>query len=363
MRLRTITGTRWPARCADDCGTLIPASPDVKVVVDFDARPRKTWIPAHSPDAGVWGKEVSSTPTATPAPANGGSAPSQAPANGSASGFTPASALPATAAGATAAPPKGPAAPEPPAAPKGLPPTPLALLGSNPSHVEEEAAPSPQAGRAWSSGGLTVNPGRFESVRSGYADYALPGETAEELAVRVNAVIESDLRSKLALLVKLHREFGIPGPDYVRTPSPARAAGALAGAPAGAPSSPPSATAASSPGASASQDGGGRGAPARPSGRGAGAGPLPSPSSVAEMVRQVELEMTDLSLRRKRHKSAALNRMLELRGRSSLRECDASDRGALAALLRAMDDVNRWDLEEKAGAPAPRLDGRLVLPA
>ena len=39
MRLRTLTGLRFPARCADGCGARIEPGPDVKVVVDFGAPP------------------------------------------------------------------------------------------------------------------------------------------------------------------------------------------------------------------------------------------------------------------------------------------------------------------------------------
>ena len=114
MRLPTLTGTRWPARCADGCEVVIEPSTTAKVVVDFDTRPRKTWIPAHSPDSSTWpstGPRPESSPrepfpsggdggsgslgpdagtwkgdgsTVQPAPANGGS--------GHAAGLTPASA-------------------------------------------------------------------------------------------------------------------------------------------------------------------------------------------------------------------------------------------------------------------------------
>ncbi|MDG7005908.1 MAG: hypothetical protein JRM86_03130 [Nitrososphaerota archaeon] len=77
----------------------------------------------------------------------------------------------------------------------------------------------------------------------------------------------------------------------------------------------------------------------------------------------MELETTDASVRRKRHKVATLNRMLELRGRRNLRECDASDEHALRVLLSTMEAINYWDLEDRVGVPAPELDARLVLAA
>ena len=39
MRLPTLTGTRWPARCADGCEVVIEPSTTAKVVVDFGAPP------------------------------------------------------------------------------------------------------------------------------------------------------------------------------------------------------------------------------------------------------------------------------------------------------------------------------------
>ncbi|MDE1882197.1 MAG: hypothetical protein KGI89_16810 [Euryarchaeota archaeon] len=101
MKLRTVTGNRYPVKCAcaANCGTTIPAGEAVRVVIDMDTyRPRRSYIPEHSPDAGKWKGNGSA---ANPAPSNGG--------NGHAAGFTPASALPVP-------PPK---APEPPTLPFG----------------------------------------------------------------------------------------------------------------------------------------------------------------------------------------------------------------------------------------------------
>jgi hypothetical protein len=51
MRLRTVTGTRFPTKCACGCAQRIPPDPDLKVVVDFEtSRPRLTYLPTHSPD-------------------------------------------------------------------------------------------------------------------------------------------------------------------------------------------------------------------------------------------------------------------------------------------------------------------------
>lgn len=34
-RLRTVTGSRWPRKCACGCGLQIPRDPEVRFVVDF----------------------------------------------------------------------------------------------------------------------------------------------------------------------------------------------------------------------------------------------------------------------------------------------------------------------------------------
>ncbi len=372
MKLRTLTGTRYEARCADGCGAIIPASPDVKVVVDFDSRPRKTWIPAHSPDSSTWPPRWSRSESLPREPfpsgcergsgslgpdtgtwkgnaGNGHAEPAQGPTNGASGGFAPANSLPVV-------PPK---APEPPKAPS--PPPPLALLGSDASHNEEEASASPQAGRAWSSGGLTVNPGKFESVRAGYADYALPGESAEQLAVRVNAVIEADLRSKLALLVRLHREFGIPGPEYLRsTSSPAPPAGALKGASATL-CSPPTVLPSST--TQAVEEGPPRPGPLAVDLRPGRTSTTPRPgSAVTDLLARVQHELTDQGVKRSRAKRSAVGKLLELRGLRSLRECGPADERALRALLDNFGKIDDWDLHDGHGQ-APSLDERLLLPA
>ena len=267
MRLRTLTGTRWPARCADGCGQTIPASPDVRVVVDFDAHPRKTWIPEHSPDASSWasrssgvgrvlprepgpGPSVASAATGSLGPDAGtwkgiGPAASPAPSNGGighSTGFTPANALPAV-------PPTPPTPTAPPKAPPpAVPSVPLALLASTGS---ADATPNPSAGVPWATASLTFNAGSFESARAGLADYAQPGETCEQLRARISRLVLEDLERSVRAMRELHERLsdssgGVgrvlpkgPGPsppaslpsggpfggDTPRTLSPARAAG------------------------------------------------------------------------------------------------------------------------------------------
>ena len=77
----------------------------------------------------------------------------------------------------------------------------------DPAHSEADASPTPEAGRPWASGQLVFNAGQFESARSGFADYAKDGETAEQLRTRVNRIILEDLEQKVLALRALHAKF------------------------------------------------------------------------------------------------------------------------------------------------------------
>ena len=169
-RLRTVTGNRFPRKCACGCGFAIPRDPEVRYVVDFGtAKPYPAYLREHSPDYGTYrGKhraceDVRSLP-----------------------GFTPASELPL---------PRPPSPAKPPAAPR---------PAIEVAHEEAESTASPEAGRAWASGQLVFNAGSFESARSGFADYARDGETAKELRQRVNRTILEDLEQKVLALRALH---------------------------------------------------------------------------------------------------------------------------------------------------------------
>ena len=143
-RLRTVTGNRFPRKCACGCGFQIPRDSEVRYVVDFGGpRPYPAYLREHSPDYGTYHGKPRAREDADPLP-----------------GFVRASDLPR------------PTAPKPPVAPR---PT------IEVAHIEEEASASPEAGRAWASGQLVFNAGSFESARSGFADYARDGETAKEL--------------------------------------------------------------------------------------------------------------------------------------------------------------------------------------
>ena len=342
MRLRTVTGTRWPAKCADGCGAVIPPSPNVKVVVDFESHPRKTWIPEHSPDAGTW--KTGNGASAPAPPSNGG--------NGHPGGFAPASALPAQ-------PQDLPKAPEPPAQPKAPAPAPLALLGSA---GVAEPSPSANAGVAWANSSLTYNAGAYESVKSAFADYAQPGESPEALRARVNRVVLEDLERSVRAMRELHERLG---DTAIRTLSPARAAGAPKGASAVAiPSSPPSVATARAPPAMGET-------PSCQSTREAGVGggaessaPSRTDSPVSELVRRALSELvTDVSVKRRQAKDRAAKRFCELRGFQSLRQCGSADIEALEALLRTFGRIDDWSIHAAYGVPAPQLEEATVLPA
>jgi len=55
MRLRTVRGVRFPAKCACGCSQRLQPDPNLEVVVDFEtSRPRLTYLPTHSPDYGSY---------------------------------------------------------------------------------------------------------------------------------------------------------------------------------------------------------------------------------------------------------------------------------------------------------------------
>jgi len=170
-RLRTVTGNRFPRKCACGCGLGIPRDPEVRYVVDFGAqRPYPAYLREHSPDYGSYHGQPRATENVNPLP-----------------GFVRASDLP-----------RPPASPKPPMSPR---PT------IEVAHEESEATASPEAGRAWASGQLVFNAGSFESARSGFADYACDGETAKELRARVNRTILEDLEEKVLALRQLHTKL------------------------------------------------------------------------------------------------------------------------------------------------------------
>jgi len=169
-RLRTVTGNRFPRKCACGCGLGIPRDPEVRYVVDFGAqRPYPAYFREHLPDYGTYQGKPRAHEDAEPLP-----------------GFTRASDLPR------------PTMPKPPVAPR---PT------IEVAREESEATASPEAGRAWASGQLVFNAGSFESARSGFADYARDGETAKELRARVNRTILEDLEEKVLALRQLHAKL------------------------------------------------------------------------------------------------------------------------------------------------------------
>ena len=148
-RLRTVTGSRWPRKCAWGCGLSIPRDPEVRYVVDFGAaKPYPAYLREHSPDYGTYRGKPRAVEDTRAVP-----------------GFRPASEVFRENA---------------------------AIREREVAHEEADATASPEAGRAWASGQLVFNAGQFESARSGFADYARDGESAKELRARVNRTILED---------------------------------------------------------------------------------------------------------------------------------------------------------------------------
>ncbi len=170
-RLRTVTGNRFPRKCACGCGHAIPRDPEIRYVVDFGApRPYPAYLREHSPDFGSYRGRPRDRDDLDSVP-----------------GFVSAAELLAR-----------PTGPKPPAAPR---------PEVDPAHSEADASPTPESGRAWASGQLVFNAGQFESARSGFAGYAKDSETGEQLRTRVNRIILEDLEQKVLALRALHAKF------------------------------------------------------------------------------------------------------------------------------------------------------------
>ncbi len=196
MRLRTVTGTRFPTKCACGCAQRIPPNPDLKVVVDFESsRPRLTYLPTHSPDYGPHVPHDTGT----------GAEAVQLDL------FEPASAFVARAEARAHSPPSAPRPPTP------ARPTPEL------AHASADTTASPQAGRPWATSQLTFNAGQFESVRFGYADYARDGENEAQLRSRVHEVVLAEVEQQVRAVRALHERLGDRGVGtaFVR-PSAAR---------------------------------------------------------------------------------------------------------------------------------------------
>ena len=174
-RLRTVTGNRFPRKCACGCGFQIPRDPEVRYVVAFGtAKPYPAYLREHSPDYGTYHGKPRTREEARSLP-----------------GFTPASELP-----------RPPSPTKPPAVPR---PT------IEVAHEEAETSPSPEAGRGWTFSQLVFNPGSFESVRAGFASYAREGETERDLRTRVHSTVLADVEQQVMALRALHaklREMG-----------------------------------------------------------------------------------------------------------------------------------------------------------
>ncbi|MGI0156750.1 MAG: hypothetical protein ACREDE_11555, partial [Thermoplasmata archaeon] len=128
-RLRTVTGNRFPRKCACGCGHAIPRDPEIRYVVDFGtAKPYPAYLREHSPDYGNYHGRARSSEDAT-----------------AVLGFRPASEILRESS---------------------------ATRARETAHEDAEATASPEAGRPCASGQLVFNAGQFESARSGFADYS-----------------------------------------------------------------------------------------------------------------------------------------------------------------------------------------------
>ena len=343
MRLRTVTGNRYETPCQCGCSGLVPRSDTVKVVIDLDLPSgKRTYLFAHSPDAGKWKGNVGNGSSAPPTPPNGG--------NGHATGFAPESALPAPA----------PKAPNPPAQPYGPAPTPLALLGSA---GVAEPSPSAQANTAWATSQLTFSSAAYESCKAGYADYARPGETPEALRARVHAVVLQDVEWQARALRDLHVRLSDPSGGVCRVlpkdgpcpppfgdngravaASPATSSPApRAGAPSGSTSPPRMIVPSASPTA--------EGAVARPSpqgvpvGSGAAKPPVQTRASeerpLRDLVREVRLDLSDADPLRLSRKMKVWCDWLGKRGYTSANDVRSGDEWALEGILSDFEHVNR----------------------
>jgi len=166
QRLRTVTGNRFPRKCACGCGFQIPRDPEVRYVVDFGAsKPYPAYLREHSPDYGTY---------------QGGRARKTHEEFGQVPGFKTGTEILRDS---------------------------TATREREVAHEDAESTASPEAGRPWASGQLVFNAGQFESARSGFADYARDGETAAQLRSRVNRVILEDLEQKVLALRALHAKL------------------------------------------------------------------------------------------------------------------------------------------------------------
>ena len=172
-RVRTVTGNRFPRKCACDCGFQIPRDPEVRYVVDFGGpRPFRAYLREHLPDYGTHQGKPRAHEDAHSLP-----------------GFTPARELPL---------PRPPSPTKPPAAPR---------PSIEVAHEDAEATPGPEAGRGWAFSQLVLNPGSFESLRAGFASYARQGETERDLRARVHSTVLADVEQQVMALRALHAKL------------------------------------------------------------------------------------------------------------------------------------------------------------
>jgi hypothetical protein len=165
-RLRTVTGNRFPRKCACGCERAIPRDPEIRYVVDFGSqRPYPAYLREHSPDYGSYqaGRARKTEEQFDPVP-----------------GFKTGQEILHES---------------------------TVIREREAAHEDVDSSPSPESGRPWASGQLVFNAGQFESARSGFADYAKDGETGAQLRTRVNRILLEDLEQKVLALRALHAKL------------------------------------------------------------------------------------------------------------------------------------------------------------
>lgn len=204
MKLRTVTGQRWPAKCADGCGATIPPGESVKLVVDLDSKPRKAWLPEHSPDAGTWNR------------GRGRAGPSGDPENPPPQTSRPIYPTPAQVPPPERTPParSSPASTSPSRDPPPSPPN----VSIDVHQEEGDPQDFPTNARAWAAGQISLRESSLGFCRVTFGARAHEGETDEALRSRVNRALLADLEVQVSEVRRLRERLGIePGPATSRS--------------------------------------------------------------------------------------------------------------------------------------------------
>ena len=310
MKLRTFTGLDKETPCACGCNQKIIARPDVQVVVDMDSPQwkRDRYLPGHA------GNGYGSAPYAhrekkeTP--------PQQTPAP-----------TPPAPAGPT---PQGPspASPQPQVDPAPVP-APKVVAGTAPTLADN---------RPWKILAVTISVGAYTSVKAGVADFGRENETLAQLGARLVAELTQDVKTELDVVhqVQAGKPLTVPTPGVASTPAtPSAPSGAAAQG-----TSKPAVAAASALAAHHEREKACETAINDP--------------ETKEAIRQVQVELDDVSAIRSVKKRQLAQGWLETRGYERIEEADSGDLSGLRELLVKFDMVNE---PEKFAAPKAGSQG------